>query len=67
MLKIHEFVMKMTWRKNKINFALKFYLRELENNLQNLTITMKMAELFNKHYQRKLITILQKRDGNVMG
>ena len=65
-LEIHEFVMKMTWWKKEINFALKFYLRELKNNLQNSTMTMKMGELFNKHYQRNLITILQKRDGNVM-
>ena len=66
MLEIHEFVMKMTWWKKEINFALKFYFRELENNLQNLIMTVKMGELFNKHYQRKLITILQKSDGNVM-
>ena len=66
MLEIPEFVMNMTMWKKKINFALIFYLRVLKNNLQNLTMTMKMGEHFNRNYQRKLITILHKRDGNVM-
>ena len=61
MLEIHEFVMKMTWWKNEINFALKFHLKELKKQPTKFdydyedgwTFQLTLSEKTNNNFTKK--------------